>query len=92
MSDLLSIIGSVILRISEKNRSTQKNKYCHQNLPRGHRKMAVKNRFLMQIQLVFSRTDEKSFGSVLVANCTYGKAYWRSSVFKLHYSSSESGS
>jgi len=44
MSDLLSIIGSVILRISEKNRSTQKNKYCHQNLPRGHLKMAVKNR------------------------------------------------
>ena len=60
-------------------------------VPRFHIKMAARADFTGKYGLPLSERAEKSFGNVLAANCTFGKECWRSSSFKLHQSSSESG-
>jgi hypothetical protein len=64
---------------------------CQLTVPRCHIKRAARTDFTGKYGLPLSAQDEKTFGSDLTANCTFGKECWRSSSFKLRQSSSESG-
>jgi hypothetical protein len=61
-------------------------------LPHCHIKTVARTDFTSKYDLPLSEQTEKSFGSVLAANRTFGKECWQSSVFKLGHLSSESGS
>jgi hypothetical protein len=65
---------------------------CQIIIPRRHINAAARTDFTGKYGPPCSEQAEQSFGSVLVANCTFGKEYWRSPISKLRYSSSDSGS
>jgi hypothetical protein len=65
---------------------------CQITLPLATIKTAARTDFTGKYGLLLSEQVEKSFGSVLVANCTFGKEFWQRSVFKLYQLRSESGS
>ncbi len=60
-------------------------------LLRCHRKTTAKADFTGKYGWPFSDQVEKSFGSFLATNCTFGKEYWRRLIFKLYQSCSKSG-
>jgi len=65
---------------------------CRQiTLPHCHIKKAARTHFTGKYGIFLFEKGKKSFGSVLVANCTFGKEYWQSSIFKLIHSRSKSG-
>jgi hypothetical protein len=53
--------------------------------------MAARTYFTGKYSILLFEKGEKSFGSVLAANRTFGKERWQNSVFKLRYLSSGSG-
>jgi hypothetical protein len=61
-------------------------------MPRSHIKTVAGTDFTSKHGLPFPEQAEKTFGSILVANCTFGKECWQSSIFNLHNLSSKSGS
>jgi hypothetical protein len=59
--------------------------------PHCHIKTAARTDFTSKYGLLSSSQSEKSLCSILAANSTFGKEYWRSSIFNLYHSDSKSG-
>ncbi len=60
-------------------------------LPHCHIKTAARTNFTGKYGILLFEKGEKSFGSVLAANCTLGKEFWRGASLKLCQSCSKSG-
>jgi hypothetical protein len=65
--------------------------YRQITLPHCHIKTAARTYFTGTYGILLSEKVEKSFGSALMANCTFGKECWRRADFKLCQSRSKSG-
>jgi hypothetical protein len=64
---------------------------CHNNLPHCQIKTTARINFTGKNGLPLSEKTEKSFGSLLMTNRTFGKECWRGPLFNLCHPSSKSG-